>query len=130
MRRQLHTDRQCFHCGKAINGRADKKFCDGSCRHGYFNAHNSVKGYSPFVQRISTLLVKNRRIMAELLIDTEAVKTTKNKLTRLGFDFKYHTNVHTTPQGRTYHYCFDFGYLPLENDWYLIVKHQWEGVLH
>ena len=25
-------------------------------------------------------------------------------------------------QGKTYHYCYDRGYLPLENDWFLVVR--------
>ena len=52
----------------------------------------------------------------------ETAKANKDKLMRLGFQFKYFTHVYTTKTGKIYYYCYDYGYLPLDNDWYLIVK--------
>ena len=50
------------------------------------------------------------------------VSANKDKLQRLGFQFKYLTHIYTTKTGKTYYYCYDYGYLPLDNDWFLIVK--------
>ena len=49
-------------------------------------------------------------------------KANKDKMQRLGFQFKYLTNIYTTKTGKSYYYCYDYGYLPLDNDWYLIVR--------
>ena len=49
-------------------------------------------------------------------------KANKEKLQRLGFQFKYFTHTYTNKKGTIYYYCYEYGYLPLENDWYLIVK--------
>ena len=32
------------------------------------------------------------------------------------------TGFTVAKSGKTYFYCYDYGYLPLENDWFLIVK--------
>jgi hypothetical protein len=40
----------------------------------------------------------------------------------LGFQFKYLTHTYTTKTGKRYIYCYDHGYLPLDNEWCVIVK--------
>jgi hypothetical protein len=52
----------------------------------------------------------------------EMAKANKDKFVRLGFQFKYITHTYTTRTGKVYYYCYDYGYLPLENDWFLIVR--------
>jgi hypothetical protein len=66
-------------------------------------------------------LRKNRRILEELCPD-EKSKTTKNTLTSKGFDFGLMTSMRTTQKGNVYYFVYDYGYLELENDVYLIVK--------
>ena len=83
--------------------------------------------YSSYVRNINNTLLKNRKILASVLPDTEeTAKANKEKLQRLGFQFKYLTHTYTTKTGKTYSYCYDYGYLPLDNDWYLIVKRKEE----
>jgi hypothetical protein len=53
-------------------------------------------------------------------------KTTKTKLLEKGFLFKYFTHTYTNKKGTVYFFCYDLGYLPLENDWYLLVKRKKE----
>jgi hypothetical protein len=43
-------------------------------------------------------------------------------LLREGFDFEYFTNIRQTQKGSTYYFVYDYGYLALENDFYLVVK--------
>lgn len=75
------------------------------------------------MRNVNNVLGKNRRILESLLPETEETgKASKEKLLRLGFQFKYITHLYTTKTGKTYYYCYDYGYLPLENDWYLIVR--------
>jgi len=38
------------------------------------------------------------------------------------FDFNHFTSIYTTQTGNIYYFCYDQGYLPLENDFYALVK--------
>jgi len=113
--------RLCLSCNKPVKGRTDKKFCDDYCRNNYNNLLKADS--SNLVRNINNALGKNRRIMDSLLVSGEEMaKTTKDKLLQKGFLFKYITHIYTNKKGNTYFFCYDLGYLPLENDWYLIVR--------
>ena len=115
--------KSCLACGKMLKGRVDKKFCDDYCRNNYNNQQKAKGSQSTYVRNINNTLLKNRKILESILPDTEeTAKASKDKLLRLGFHFKYLTHIYTTKTGKTYFYCYDYGYLPLEHDWYLIVK--------
>jgi predicted nucleic acid-binding Zn ribbon protein len=115
----------CLACNKPIKGRSDKKFCDDSCRNNYNNELKSISNNQ--MRNVNNALGKNRRILEELLPEgKEIVKTTKEKLLQKGFLFKYITHLYTTKEGKVYYYCYDYGYLPLDNDWYLIVRRKEE----
>jgi predicted nucleic acid-binding Zn ribbon protein len=113
--------KKCPECGDPIKGRTDKKFCSDMCRNSYNNRQNS--DVNNYVRNVNNILRKNRRIIENLIPkENELTKTTKNKLIEKGFHFGYHTNSHTTQKGDTYYFCYEFGFLPLENDYYLLVK--------
>lgn len=116
----------CLQCGKTIRGRSDKKFCDDYCRNNY---NNQLKSHSNnYIRNISNTLGKNRRILEVLLPETEEMsKTTKQNLLQRGFSFKYITHTYINRKGNTYFFCYDYGYLPLDNDWYLIVRRRKEN---
>jgi len=119
---QVKTEpRACLACGKPLKGRSDKKFCDDYCRNNY---NNQLKvADSGIVRLINNTLAKNRRILQTLLpIDRETAKATREQLLLKGFTFKYITHIYTTKTGKTYYYCYDYGFLPLDNDWFLIVR--------
>lgn len=121
MQQEKVEPKTCLACDKPLKGRSDKKFCDDYCRNNYNNQLKSITNNQ--VRNINNALGKNRRIMEELLPSGEEMaKTTKEKLLQRGFLFKYVTHLYTTKSGKTYYYCYDYGYLPLENDWYLIVR--------
>jgi len=109
----------CPECGDKIIGRADKKFCCDACRNSHNNALN--KDAKNLVRNVNNRLRKNYRIL-ETLNAKDKTKTTKEKLLRLGFSFDYFTSIYTTKAGTVYFYLYDQGYLPLENDYYLLVK--------
>ena len=46
------------------------------------------------------------------------------KLKDLGFNFNYYTNISTTKTNNQYVFCYEYGYLLLENEWVLIVKNK------
>jgi predicted nucleic acid-binding Zn ribbon protein len=119
----VSESKTCLACGKPIKGRIDKKFCDDYCRNVYNNQQKAMGNHSSLVRNINNALLKNRRILESLLPYTEeTARANKEKLLRLGFQFKYMTHLYTTKTGKTYYYCYEYGYLPLDNDWFLIVK--------
>lgn len=117
----MDQKRTCLNCGKPIQGRIDKKFCDDSCRNTYNNQLNAAD--TNLIRNINHLLKKNRNILAMLIPQGENLaKTNREKLIREGFNFKYFTHTYTNQKGNVYCYCYDFGYLPLEGDWFLVVR--------
>ena len=115
----------CLNCNKPVKGRTDKKFCDDYCRNNY---NNQLKSSTiNLVRNINNALGKNRRILENLFTEGEEMaKTNKSKLLQKGFQFKYITHTYTNKKGNVYFFCYDLGYLPLENDWYLLVKRKEE----
>ncbi|MFN4285661.1 MAG: hypothetical protein ACK4E8_06815 [Lacibacter sp.] len=114
--------KKCLQCGRTVKGRADKKFCDDSCRNAYNNMLKSASGADAHVRRINQALQKNRRILRSLLPGEEGMaKVHADKLNLLGFHFRYFTHQYTNKKGQVYNFCYDYGYLPLDHGWYLLV---------
>ena len=113
------TEKKCLECDEPIFGRIDKKFCDDQCRNAYNNKKNSDT--NNFVRNVHYILRKNRRILEELNPSGKE-KIHRNKLIDKGFDFTYLTSTYTTKAGAIYYFCYEYGYLTLENDYLLLVK--------
>ena len=114
--------RSCLECGTKIRGRIDKKFCSDHCRNAYNNRLN--KDNKNLIRNINNRLRKNYRVLDSFTLKDGKTRTTKNRLVDKGFDFDYITNVYTTKKGSTYYFVYDLGYLPLDNDFYMIVKRE------
>lgn len=100
-------------------GRADKRFCSDQCRNTFNNRNNADA--TNHVRNINHVLKKNRRILMELNPGGKA-KTHRNKLNEMGFNFNYFTNILKTQKGAVYYFCYEYGYLVLENDFFFLVK--------
>jgi hypothetical protein len=111
-------ERYCLECNAIVKGRADKKFCDDSCRSLYNNRRNG--DVSSYMKQVNTILRKNRGILADLNPEGKG-KVSKKKLAATGFNFDYYTNTFTNKESKTYYFCYDQGYMPIENDWYFLV---------
>jgi len=111
--------KNCLECEEKIVGRIDKKFCSDHCRNAYNNKIN--KDRSNLVRNINNRLRKNYRILEELN-PTEKTKTSRAKLLAKGFSFDYFTSIYTTKTGTIYYFIYDQGYLPLEGDFYALVR--------
>lgn len=119
------SSKLCLDCGRPVKGRTDKKFCNDYCRNNYNNQLKSDT--NNLVRNINNALGKNRRILESFFKDDEELaKTSQNKLLEKGFLFKYFTHTYTNKKGNVYFFVYDLGYLPLENDWYLLVKRKEE----
>lgn len=118
---QEKEHRICHFCKKPVKGRSDKKFCDDYCRAACNNELKSAA--NNYIRNVNNALGKNRRILESLLPVGEATaKANRDKLIEKGFQFKYHTHQYSAKNGNTYFYCYEYGYLTLENNWFLIVK--------
>lgn len=111
--------KKCPACGDSIKGRADKKFCSDSCRNTFNNSHN--KDTNNLMRNINNRLRKNYRILDKLNPNSKT-KVSKSKLDAADFDFNYFTSIYTTKAGKIYYFVYDQGYLPLEGDFFALVK--------
>jgi len=111
----------CLECGEPLKGRIDKKFCSDYCRNAYNNKVN--KDGKNLIRNTNNRLRKNYKILTELN-KTGKTKVTRSKLIQQNFDFNFFTSIYTTKTGNTYYYCYDQGYLALENDYYLLIKRE------
>lgn len=114
-------NKTCLECGEKIVGRIDKKFCNDACRNAYNNRIN--KDSKNLIRNVNNRLRKNYRIL-EALNPHGKSKASRSKLIESGFDFNYITSLYTTKAGTVYYFVYDQGYLPLENDYYALVKRE------
>lgn len=105
--------RQCPVCGDKIIGRSDKKFCSDHCRNAFNNKLNS--DYSNNRRNINNILRKNWRILEELNTLSGKTLVSRESLLTKGFNFTYHTHTYITKKGFTYIFCYEQGYLYLED---------------
>ena len=111
--------KQCLECEKEFFGRADKKFCSDSCRNAYNNKSKAEE--EAVMKRVNRLLRKNRNILNELN-PTDKIKLSRDRLIKKGFDFDYVTQIYITKEAKEYRYCYDQGYLELDDSHILLVK--------
>ncbi|WP_339714798.1 hypothetical protein [Cyclobacterium amurskyense] len=111
----------CEDCGNPLSGRSDKRFCDDYCRNHFNNKMKS--GSNNLIRNINNALKKNRNILAGILNEeNDTAKISREKLLESGFLFKYGTHSYTNKKGNVYIYCYDYGYLKLDQDLILVVR--------
>lgn len=114
-------DRFCLDCNGLLKGRSDKKFCDDQCRSNY---NNRLKADDhSFLKQVNGILKKNRAILMQKNPEGKT-KIKREALIRKGFDFNFHTHTYATQKGTTYIFCYEYGYLSLENEEVLLVKRE------
>jgi hypothetical protein len=109
----------CLNCSEVIVGRTDKKFCDDSCRSNYHSRCSTED--SRFVKHINLVLKRNRQILVQLNPEGK-VKIQRRILLEKGFDFRHFTGIYKTEKNACYYFCYEMGYLLLEQDDVLLVK--------
>ena len=115
------AEKACLECGEEIKGRADKKFCSDQCRVTYNNKLNSDN--TNYVRSVNSTLRKNRRILMELNPQGKR-KISRDKVAQAGFNFTYHTDIYKTKEGALYFYCYEQGYLMIDDKTMLLVAKQ------
>lgn len=115
----------CRECKEEIHGRRDKQYCSDYCRAQHFNNRNAE--ISNFMRKINYTIRKNRSILSDLNPKGRA-KAHRMKLVDAGLNFDYFTNVFRTRSGKVYYFCYDQGYVELEDDYYaLVIKEDYVG---
>ncbi|MEM7103315.1 MAG: DUF2116 family Zn-ribbon domain-containing protein [Bacteroidota bacterium] len=113
--------RHCPVCGDTIQGRRDKRFCTDQCR-AVFN-NDKKRESEGYILEINRILRKNRGILKA--INPQGRSTVKMEYLKLqGFDFRYFTTYYRTKSGNVYFFCYEFGYLNIEDDKVLIINRQ------
>ena len=112
-------ERNCSECGRPIFGRADKKFCSEPCRNSF---NNKLKAASTNLIRNTNYALKKNYKILQSICKEDKVKTVRSTRLKNGFDFNLITSFRTTKKGSTYYFVYDYGYLELDNDFFLIVK--------
>lgn len=120
----------CLECHDPFQGRSDKKFCSDACRNNFNNKQKSDVSHQ--MRHINAILKKNHKVLSLLFSAVDAQsgennKPSKDRLFELGFNFNYFTNIYTNKKGMTYYYCYEYGYRPLENNYYYLVKRREEN---
>ncbi len=110
--------KECEICGEKMTGRRDKRFCSDQCRSAHNNRLNG--DVNNYMRNITNILRKNRRILVSLNPKGKS-KVHRDKLLAKGFKFDYLTNIYKTRAGKVYHFCFEQGYLELEDKMYALV---------
>ncbi|MEP0365800.1 MAG: hypothetical protein ABJN36_09965 [Cyclobacteriaceae bacterium] len=113
------NNKQCLECGQEFFGRADKKFCSDGCRNAYNNKVYATD--EAVIKKTNRTLRKNWQILSTLNPD-DKIKLPILKLTKLGFDFDLITSNRTTKEGKEYRFCYEQGYLILDEKFVLLVR--------
>jgi hypothetical protein len=117
----IHMERKCLECAEPLHGRSDQKYCSDQCRSSY---NNRLFGdVNRYIKKVNYILRKNRKILARLNPEGKA-KVHRQKLILNGFNFKYHTSTYRTKAGKEYYFCYEQGYLLLEDDYVALVRRQ------
>lgn len=116
-------ERQCLDCGANLRGRSDKKFCDDQCRSNFNN--RAKAGIYSMMKPVNSILRKNHAILSRICPENK-VRIKKDELLKNGFNPDYHTHLHETQNGHTYFFCYEYGFLRLEGDVFLVVKQDFE----
>lgn len=112
---------ECIYCGEKLTGRSDKKFCDNQCRSAYHNAFPNQRKI--FINRIDKILHRNQKIL-EFANPEGQTKINRDFLEQQGFNFNYYTNIYRSKKGGTYYFCYDMGWLEINDTKVLIVNWQ------
>ncbi len=115
----IMMQKSCPECNEPIIGRADKKFCSDMCRNAWNNKQKRKE--NNYMRKVNGILRKNRQILDEL-IPGDKHTVHNDMLAKRGFNFSFFTNTYTTKTGKVYYFCYEIGYLPIDNNFYALVR--------
>ncbi len=117
--------KECIHCGKPLEGRSDKKYCDVHCKSAYQYIKVKLEGHN-FYQTVDKHLKLNRKLLKQF---NKAGKATVRcqVLEDLGFNAKYFTHYWKNKKGDVYLFAYEYGFLKRKEnsiDKFILIKWQ------
>lgn len=80
-------------------------------------------GNNDMIRSVNQILKKNRDILLKLNHDGKT-RISGPELTAAGFDLHYHTHTYQTQKGDCHIFCYEYGYLKLNsNEFLLVLRH-------
>lgn len=105
----MRIHKECLHCGKPLEGRSDKKFCDPQCKSA--NQYEKEKQRPDrFYNKVDNQLKLNRRIMKEYNKGGKVTVRAKILL-ELGFNPKFFTHYWRNQKEEVYLFVYEYGFL-------------------
>lgn len=128
MQKLRENQRLCSYqdCGNPFEGRSDKVFCSDQCRNRARRDQLKQERWSApvFYIKITEILQNNHKILKALYqAKGDSIIVTNFLLRDKGFNFDFHTRMLNTTKG-IYKFCYDYGWLELENGKILIVHNE------
>jgi len=119
----MQQEKQCPQCGNTLTGRIDKRYCSDQCRAQSHNQHRRQNAGEQLILSINAIMRKNRTILRQFSPQGKTT-TYRQLLEAAGFDLRHFTHLYKAKNGNTYHFCYDYGYLLLDDGKVLIVNWQ------
>jgi hypothetical protein len=87
------------------------------CRNAFNNRLRNTD--SNFIRTVNSSLRKNRKILEDFC-KGESQKVSRQMLIDAGYNFRHLTSIRRSKNGEAYHFCYEYGYLSLDEDTLLI----------
>lgn len=113
----------CLFCSDPIKkGRSDKKFCDSTCKDGYYNERKVDENKE--IRKITIFLKRNRRILKGLYDPKKIDRLfSREDLIKKGFEFGFHTHVVITrTKSNEFIFCYNYGYREVKENSFQIIE--------
>jgi len=105
----MRIHKECFHCGKTLTGRTDKKFCDSHCKSAY-QYKKEKESPERFYNKVDNQLKLNRKILKEYNKGGKVTIRAKILL-ELGFNPKFFTHYWKNQKEEVYLFVYEYGFL-------------------
>ena len=105
----MRIHKECFHCGKKLEGRTDKKFCDSHCKSA-FQYKKEKQNPHRFYNKVDNQLKLNRKILKEYNKGGKVIIRTSGLL-ELGFNPNFFTHYWKNQKGDVYLFVYEYGFL-------------------
>lgn len=102
----------CLNCNSKMSGRSDKKFCGPDCKNEFNNLKTKNCLAKKRIKQVNQILIKNRSLL-EVFFKQKSSKIKaicREKLAEKGFCFRFFTHIQRDQAGKTYFFCYEYGY--------------------
>ncbi len=105
----MRLQEKCLHCGRRLEGRIDKKYCDPQCKSA--DQYKREKEQPErFYNRVDNQLRLNRKLLKAHNRAGKAI-VRQNILMEQGFNPKFFTHYWKNKKGEVYLFVYEYGFL-------------------